>query len=183
MKTTLYIFYITVGLAIIIQGAIAVDAQTPMAMGTPMSMGSSGGHNDTCIITPSNSDCTNFHMPDPRGDITILCGMMSNMAGCSIDNICHSNAKLHETEYCTDFSIVKNLCIDMPRMNGCQDYTRMCANGTVVKECDTPTLSTPKTMFLMNAIKSICKSMPMEQCSKCPDNMDCDLLMVYSGNL
>eukprot|EP00029_Vermamoeba_vermiformis_P006662 TRINITY_DN267_c0_g1_i1.p1 TRINITY_DN267_c0_g1~~TRINITY_DN267_c0_g1_i1.p1 ORF type:complete len:355 (+),score=60.54 TRINITY_DN267_c0_g1_i1:122-1186(+) len=173
------IFCVSICLTIIIQGTIAV-AQQPMAMG-PMSMGGTGGgHNDTCIIMPNMSECANFHMPDPRGDITTLCGMMSNMPGCSIDNICHSNSKLHETEYCTDFSIVKNLCNDMPKMNGCQDITRMCVNGSVVKECDTPSLQTPKTMFLMSAIKKICTDMPMEQCSKCPDNMDCDLLMVYS---
>lgn len=36
---------------------------------------------------------------------------------------------------CALFTIFQNLCEDMPMMNGCQGYNKLCATGTVVEQC------------------------------------------------
>jgi len=66
-------------------------------------------------------------------------------------------------------------------MGGCADFTSMCANGSVVAQCQTPIFTVPSTMAIEGFMTSICDSHHMDGCDQCPTNFDCDLLMVYSG--
>lgn len=156
-----------------------VLAQMPMSM--PMSMTPTAVSSEPCISHPQNASCVNFNLPNPQSYIDSLCGQMSNMPGCSIQSICQNNQNLQSSEYCSDISVLRTICVDMPRMSGCADFTSMCAEGSVVAQCQTKIFDAPSTMGIQESMTSICDSHHMDGCDKCPDNYDCDLLMVYSG--
>jgi copper transporter 1 len=117
-----------------------------------------------------------------------LCTAMNSMPGCTIRATCAATPDLKTSIYCEDFSIYKTLCSDMPKMNGCGNYTSMCAPGSVVNQCNTPAAPVPSTMKTFGYIKSICTEpgMLMEACYRCQGKngpgtgMNCDLLTVYS---
>ncbi len=151
----------------------------PMAM--PMAMTPTPVSSEPCISNPQNESCVDFNLPNPQGYIDSLCGQMSNMPGCSIQSICQNHQNLQSSQYCSDISVLRTICTDMPKMKGCADFTSMCGNGTVVKQCQTPIFTMPTTMGIEEAMTSICDSHHMDGCDKCPSNYDCDLLMVYGG--
>ena len=44
-------------------------------------------------------------------------------------------------EYCDDFSILADICVDMPKLWGCEGYVALCkTTGTAVKQCTNRTL-------------------------------------------
>ena len=78
------------------------------------------------------------------------------------------------------FSVLKNLCTDMPGMMGthlikswlihapgCGDYNAMCPADTAVEECNMTVLPLGKTMAMQNLISNMCAMMPMAGCSEC----------------
>jgi len=87
--------------------------------------------------------------------------------------------------YCSPFSIMVDICADMPTMNGCQDYLALCGNQSIVAQCHTPTLSLPAGAQLRNQIISICTNMTMDGCDKCYADgkyiSSCDAFLVYSN--
>lgn len=141
-----------------------------------------------CIHDPSNVTCTNFTMPSAlvQQGISGNCQMMPNMVGCTVERICtspDSSRGVTRSPYCAEFSVLKDLCVDMPGMSPCKNYTSMCSNVSVVAECSMKSLPLPKTMALSNTVEKMCDAMYMEPCSKCKKQgkmLQCDLLQVYS---
>lgn len=139
-----------------------------------------------CISNPSVPSCANYTMPPPLVQWGIDTNCNSNMGGCTVQRICrtYNSAPVQNSVFCKPFSILKDLCIDMPDMRGCSNYTSMCSNVSVVHECETPALPLPKTMWLSNTVEGLCNSMPdMAPCGQCKKQgmmLQCDLLQVYS---
>jgi copper transporter 1 len=141
-----------------------------------------------CIHSPSNASCTNYTMPSAmvQQGISGNCQMMPNMVGCTVERICtssDSSRAVTRSPYCAEFSVLKDLCVDMPGMSPCKNYTSMCSNVSVVAECSMKSLPLPKTMSLSNTVEQMCDAMYMEPCSKCTKQgkmLQCDLLQVYS---
>jgi len=141
-----------------------------------------------CIHNPSDASCTNFTMPSAlvQEGISGNCKMMPNMVGCTVERICtdpDSSRGVTRSPYCAEFSVLKDLCVDMPGMSPCKNYTSMCSNVSVVAECSMKSLPLPKTMALSNTVEKMCDAMYMEPCSKCKKQgkmLQCDLLQVYS---
>jgi len=144
---------------------------------------------DSCVTKPTMANCTGFILSQVEGDIDTLCSSqgMPSMGGCTVNRLCTEDRKRikGQKEYCIDFSILKDLCLDMP-MTGCGRYESMCANGSVVEECKMKSLPLPNTMMLSNLVTDMCNLMPMGDCSKCMSSvgvgkmLNCDLLQVYS---
>jgi hypothetical protein len=93
------------------------------------------------------------------------CKMMPNMVGCTVERICtapDASRAVTRSPYCAEFSVLKStvslrsfaqsihffrsdiyrsrcacsdLCVDMPGMSPCKNYTSMCSNVSVVAEC------------------------------------------------
>jgi len=107
---------------------------------------------------------------------------MINMPACAVNTICQN--KSYATHiYCKTFSILKEGCIDMSLV-ACNDYMCMCAqNATVVQQCNTDILPLPTSAETLGFIDTICTSMPMSDCDRCPiprSLANCELLPVYS---
>jgi copper transporter 1 len=143
---------------------------------------------DDCIYSPSNVSCTNYTMPSAmvQQGINGNCKMMPNMVGCTVERICtapDASRAVTRSPYCAEFSVLKNLCVDMPGMSPCKNYTSMCSNVSVVAECRARSLPAPKSMALSNIVEKMCNDMYMEPCGKCKKQgmmLQCDLLQVYS---
>lgn len=138
---------------------------------------------DGCVVSPHNESCVDYKMPSSMVEhgISTNCKAMY-MVGCTVERICTSSDSRAVTTspYCAEFSVLKDLCLDMPGMSGCRNYTSMCSNVSVVKECHTISLPLPKTMALSKTVEKMCDAMYMEPCAKCQKGMQCDLLQVYS---
>jgi len=140
------------------------------------------GQNETCIPEPQHSYCTDYKLPFVDKDVTMMCGgMMANMSGCEVNNICTTNK--YDSVYCQPFSVLKDLCVDMSGMKSCKNYTSMCQKGSQVIQCDTKFIPMNSTSMKENII-SICEEMSMPGCEKCSTNaasLDCNVLSVYSN--
>jgi len=95
-----------------------------------------------------------------------------------VDRICQDE-KYGNGPYCEDFGIYKEICMDMPGMKSCNDYTLMCTEDSVVKECFSKTLPLPSFKQTMFFINSICSNMDMSGCEQC-NTGSCEVLSVYS---
>jgi copper transporter 1 len=110
------------------------------------------------------------------------------MWGCTVNRVCLQQKPEHgKSGYCERFSVLKDLCLDMPGMKGCGNYTSMCSNVSVVQECDMKALPFPDSKELGALIQKMCDRMPMSECKKCINNNDmmtmmlhCDMMQVYS---
>lgn len=144
--------------------------------------------NNTCVTNPSNESCAHYKMPSSmvQQAINDNCRSMPYMGGCTVQSICtaaDASYTVSSSPYCQEFSVLKDLCVDMPGMTPCRNtYGSMCSSVSVVEECNTPALPLPKTMALQKTVQSMCSEMYMEPCSKCePSNFrNCSLLQVYS---
>lgn len=140
------------------------------------------------MFSPSNASCVNFTMPKPmvKQGIIANCKSMPHMVGCTVEHICtspDSSPKITLSPHCAGFPILKALCADMPGMLGCKNYTTMCSDVSVVKECHMQALPLPKTMALSKTVETMCTTMHMEPCDRCKKQgmmLQCDLLRVYS---
>ncbi|KAL6064849.1 Copper transport protein [Balamuthia mandrillaris] len=150
---------------------------------------------DNCIQQPTQPSCANYTIPDSQvnEDIGTLCDHPMHgatvMPGCTVRHLCQRSDRSYlAAEYCQPFSVLKDLCTDMPGMNGCQDYVSMCQSGSVVKECQQDMLPglppSRASMVLSGLIYDICNDMPMEGCDSCKNTtgslLPCDLLTSYS---
>jgi len=148
-----------------------------------LALGQSG---DSCVRNPADPECASYEMPLPmvQWGIDTNCMMMDFMPGCTVERIC-TTSSVSSSSYCDGFSILKDLCLDMPSMRGCNNYTTMCkTNGSVVGQCGTKALPLPNSMALSNIVEGMCNDMFMEPCSKCLPKqgmfLQCDILQVYS---
>jgi len=142
-------------------------------------------HNETCILNPSASNCSNFMLPNSfvEEGIESVCSQINNsMPGCTVYSICQQYS-YSSSQYCQSFRIYKELCEDVP-MTGCEDFTSMCTSNSSVQECQLEILPIPNTTEIIKLITSICKEMNMDACSECPyakSPYSCDLLTTYSN--
>jgi len=154
-------------------------------------------YNASCVLQPSSPECSSYILPPNvlEADISALCGAMDSMPGCSVRKVCTSSSSpsnVKSSMYCDPFSVYKDLCLDMGKMNGCEDYRSMCSNVSVVQQCQTPALPLPSTMQGSDLVTSICNQMNMLSCSECMGSafsrglslgmalLECDILQVYS---
>jgi len=130
---------------------------------------------------PWDPSCKNFILPDQQitSMNTALCGMY--MPGCTILNICN-NAKYSGMypDFCKPFSIYKELCNDMPKMDSCSTYNKMCTSNSTIEQCSTKTLPLLHGKNYSELIEGICGSMDMDGCEICHNDKKCDRLKVYS---
>ncbi len=103
--------------------------------------------NDTCVLNPARSQCVDYNLPPDavESDIEQLCKSMPDMWGCTVDRICTEDKPSGSGDFCKPFSILKDLCLDMPTMPGCGDYGSMCSNVSVVNQCKTKVTQTQHT--------------------------------------
>eukprot|EP01125_Pyxidicula_operculata_P018211 TRINITY_DN645_c0_g1_i4.p1 TRINITY_DN645_c0_g1~~TRINITY_DN645_c0_g1_i4.p1 ORF type:complete len:374 (+),score=36.91 TRINITY_DN645_c0_g1_i4:132-1253(+) len=140
-----------------------------------------GSPSSPCISNPSNVSCVDFQLSktESLAEVNALCDQMY-MSVCTIRDICASMSS--SDNFCQPFSLYKEGCIDMPKMDNCSIYTSMCANGSVISQCNTSVLPIPTTMDVTELVNSICNSMPMAGCTACTsDPGHCDYLTVYSN--
>jgi len=136
-----------------------------------------------CLSTPWDPSCKDFTLSDSDSNkfINYMCIDMY-MAGCTIRNICN-DAKYQNLypSFCNPFSIYKEMCLDMPRMNDCDTFLKMCPSNTSITQCNITTLpNLLSTRTYNDLIKSICTTMDMDGCSDCL-NKSCDKLTVFSN--
>lgn len=74
---------------------------------------------DNCVTDPTTSNCVDYELPGSivTADVEDLCTQMPFMIGCSVDKMCEDSS-LTSSVYCAKFSILKDLCLDMPKMSG-----------------------------------------------------------------
>jgi hypothetical protein len=74
---------------------------------------------DSCVQDPSQAQCVNYELPGSvvNADVSDLCSQMPFMIGCSVDKLCEDSSIASDI-YCARFSILKDLCLDMPKMSG-----------------------------------------------------------------
>jgi len=146
----------------------------------------SAASNDTCVLNPSNSSCTNYQLPSSvvDGDISMLCDMMPWMLGCGLDSLCTTQTGLsNQSLYCNNFGIYTGLCADMA-MKPCTDRQNMCAPGSVVSECNTPYLQLGSTSQVAQQVQWMCGNMSMPGCTAACTGTDlqkCPLLTTYAN--
>lgn len=72
--------------------------------------------------------------------------------------------------YCAPFSLLGDICLDMPGMRGCEVYNSMCGTqGSVIAQCSTegPVRTVLRTEEAMNAILDMCSTHSMLGCEEC----------------
>jgi len=144
-------------------------------------------YGQNCFQNNTDAACATFRYPESqaRADVEKLCmGKMGLvMPSCSIDRLCRNTERteIKDSLFCEPFTTLKEGCADMKMGHICDDYTSLCAPGSVVEQCSTSILPLPKTMRAKNLTKSICMEMDMDGCSKCAnETAGCDWLQVYS---
>eukprot|EP01122_Echinamoeba_exundans_P009771 TRINITY_DN3514_c0_g3_i1.p2 TRINITY_DN3514_c0_g3~~TRINITY_DN3514_c0_g3_i1.p2 ORF type:complete len:439 (+),score=44.56 TRINITY_DN3514_c0_g3_i1:2143-3459(+) len=141
--------------------------------------------NATCLENPLSHSCHQYLLPTVEADIADLCGMMPNMPGCALNQLCLSNATINATSYCQNrFAVLKVLCTDMPGMSGCNNYKQLCQNGSMVDQCNTLIPNLPMTMYLSSTVQQFCAAPAaaiQSTCASCPVTSTCNLLATYSG--
>jgi copper transporter 1 len=98
------------------------------------------------------------------------------MVGCSLERMCKTSKY-----YCSGFSILSDICTnDMPKMKGCLNYQKICAEGSVVLQCRLESMlpSLPTTRESRSLVADICSEMDMKGCSDCKEK-HCDSFAVY----
>ncbi|KAL6778020.1 CTR1 [Auxenochlorella protothecoides x Auxenochlorella symbiontica] len=129
-----------------------------------------------CYDDPTTASCTDFVQPTSitEANITVLCDSMPFMSGCTLHNMC--NAGTASGTYCDPFSILADLCVDMPGMNGCQGWVALCsASGTKVAQC-TQHAAVPNLVITFDAMDQVidmCGQMYMDGCSDCTSRTAC----------
>ncbi|KDD71733.1 hypothetical protein H632_c4490p0, partial [Helicosporidium sp. ATCC 50920] len=128
-----------------------------------------------CYDDPDAAECASFQQSDSvsNADIETLCKSMPFMTGCSLQRQCEQGSA--SGPYCQPFSILADLCIDMPSMNGCQRYNALCGPGSVVTQCTTvtPVPHMVMTYDAIDAVLAMCSSMSMPGCSQCTSKSNC----------
>lgn len=116
------------------------------------------------------------------------------MPGCTILHLCEVsqyNASTGDNGVCSYFSLLSDLCADMPGMEEttCNNLTSMCyplTGNSTVEECNTLTLveTLPTFMETKMNLQGLCSTNAPNQtlCDTCTaHNYMCDMLSVYTG--
>lgn len=106
-------------------------------------------------------------------NLTYLCESMPNMSGCTLRTLCTGGQA--SGDYCSGFSLLADVCTDMPTMNGCQGFNTLCSTGTVVKQClDNPAVSSLVGTDAAQAdTLAACAAMVMTGCDTCTSAANC----------
>lgn len=131
---------------------------------------------DSCYADPTAAACAGFRQADDvsAADIATLCDAMSDMVGCTLWRSCQANTSAGS--YCAPFSVLADMCLDMPSMKGCEGYKALCAApGTVVRQCTTegPIPQVLRTSQTADSILEMCSTHTMEGCQECRSLTDC----------
>ncbi|GAB4822917.1 hypothetical protein N2152v2_009963 [Parachlorella kessleri] len=131
---------------------------------------------DPCYTDPSVEGCRSFrrgHM-DIVADRDSLCAAMDFMVGCTLSHECTNGTTNANSTYCKPWSLVGDLCLDMPGMDGCEAWNALCgkgvANVTVVDMCKdpAPVPDVLTTMDAKDAVVAICTAEPtLDGCATC----------------
>jgi solute carrier family 31 (copper transporter), member 1 len=131
-----------------------------------------------CIQFSSDPACIQFQIPKDQilKNINLLCDRMPRMPGCHLNGICNK-----ETGVCSKFSIWADLCHDMSRMKGCEEYNSLCNDDSVVRQCSSEKSfdSLPTTKQARGLVSDICTEMNMAGCDQCLASKSCDYFAVY----
>lgn len=137
-----------------------------------------------CVMAPTQSDCANYKYPHADANLGMLCMHMSSMTGCSLRKQCKSGGA--KGPLCNSFSLLADVCRPsegMEMMMGCHNYTKLCAKGSVVKECNTDEAfsALPTTMKAKQLTIETCNEMSMmDGCTSCTNKTCTDPLMSYA---
>ncbi|PRP79772.1 endosomal membrane protein [Planoprotostelium fungivorum] len=145
-----------------------------------------GVESDFCVKNATVSTCSDYRYPDAvaSSEVQMMCGMMPNMPSCTLRSLCQTTERddIKSSLFCEPFSLLKESCLDMPRMGGCHNYTSLCASGSVVEECSTNVVHLPSSKRARNLTLTMCSEMPMDGCERCINaTSGCDWLTVYSN--
>lgn len=138
-------------------------------------MGGSVNMDDPCYTTPSADSCFSFNRSDAdwTDDLTQLCSAMPFMIGCSLWGQCQNGTA--SGTYCVLPSLVGDVCIDMPRMKGCEAYNALCGgNATAVEQCMSPgpIPDVLTTFTAKEGLESLCDTHCMAGCGACGSSGD-----------
>ncbi|CAG9467178.1 unnamed protein product [Pedinophyceae sp. YPF-701] len=131
-----------------------------------------------CYSKPSDTACRSFSPTESEiaADLSALCTdpetSMPWMIGCGLKSQCDSGAA--SGPYCAPFSLLANLCYDMPGMTGCERFRALCSDPrSVVSACTThpalPRVLTTKET--QEAILEMCDDHGMPGCEDCTGMM------------
>lgn len=127
---------------------------------------------EPCLEDPTKAQCADYRYPAANAteDNRLLCEAMPNMVGCTLQSTCEATGV--STGYCSPFSLLGDLCKDMPAMGGCRKYMQLCGSSTsVVKQCtqEGPLPGVMSTDATTKAVLRMCKSHAMAGCETCTD--------------
>lgn len=141
------------------------------SVGTTSTIHASFNATGPCYTNPTAAQCATFKRADAEwtSDVASLCSAMSFMSGCTLWKQCKAGQA--SGDFCTPASLAADLCVDMPRMKGCEAYTALCARGTKVAQCTTPgpVPDLVTTYPAKEAVDAICTSMSMTDCASCSE--------------
>ncbi|KAI7839138.1 hypothetical protein COHA_007141 [Chlorella ohadii] len=168
----------------------------------PAGVSVSGNMTSPCYADPAAADCQAFQRAeaDWQLDLTSLCLAMPFMTSCTMWAECQPLQKAVDeatglskatNTLCSYQSLVASVCVEMPRMKGCEAWKALCvAKGSAVKQCtQNPPLpamvpaegidvtpagannTTPMwTYDVKEAVDTICANEPgMEACANCTE--------------
>lgn len=130
-----------------------------------------------CYVDPTSPDCILFKQSneDSLNDINVLCTAMPYMIGCSLHQACEDDSN-NTSGACSPFSLLSDLCLDMPGMKGCVRYNALCGTpGSVVEQCtvEAPIGKVLLTVPTTNAILQMCSTHNMPKCYTCTSSQNC----------
>ena len=139
----------------------------------------------SCIDDPTPPSCRTYHYPNASSDLSMVCGMMPSMAGCSVRKQCSLGGAVGAA--CDGFSLLTATCHSMPMMMGCHAATSLCQNGTSVEACadEPPSLKRmPSASDAKKAAIKVCDMMPkMSACTSCASPDACPDPLLSLGKL
>eukprot|EP00899_Mesostigma_viride_P024477 jgi/Mesvir1/5213/Mv15343-RA.1 len=153
-----------------VTGSVEREAMARMLMDMGSSMTVNTSH--PCFMDSTNATaCNGFALTDAEvaADIHAQCGAnvtgaMSWMIGCTLRKLCVAGEA--SGPYCSPFSILADLCVDMPGMGGCKRYNMLCSNPrSVVQQCTTYQAIPRQTQ---RDIMAMCADHYMGGCDECP---------------
>ncbi|PSC69979.1 putative ATP-dependent RNA helicase DDX11 [Micractinium conductrix] len=109
----------------------------------------SGNMTDPCYADPSAASCKAFRRMrhDWTADLSSLCSAMPFMTACILWAECRplldakepaTNTSMAFGTYCGMISLVGDVCVEMPKMKGCEAYKALCGPTSVVEACVEP---------------------------------------------
>lgn len=137
----------------------------------------------SCIDDPTAPACRTYTYKNASNDLKSACGgMMASMSGCSVRTQCQVGGAGGAA--CSPFSLLLLACSEMPMMSACDTAHKLCAAGSVVRECteEPPLLlKIPTSSNARSGVRGACAQMPkMPGCDMCTDTACADPLLALS---